>query len=383
VNPRNTILSNDTGNRVSTVESCCKDIHGRGEITLDTPDSVGVNADCGVATADVTWDCPSATDTCDGELVVTCIADHEGDDPVLDAAAAALLDSCGGEFPQGTTFFRCEASNSCGDTEVHVWTVDVSDQQGLAVEVHLSPTIVGDNFMRAIDFDLYDYACSPATSICEVMTFGGPFNFPAHARANLKVDKSNYACITAKDPLHTLRAAAVIECVDNAWEAVFKGDPLLGGNWLIGGNLDCWKADGSGNTIDILDAGMYLGIIAGAYGPGAATPGANTDCATPGPHGDINADGVVDSADYSFILENYLAASKHACCPEAGADAGDYTPITSITVKELRQRGLTELIAADINRDGVLDGADLDAYMSGQDPTPVNISKNRGSKVGR
>ena len=49
--------------------------------------------------------------------------------------------------------------------------------------------------------------------------------------------------------------------------------------------------------------------------------------------GDANADGAVDALDYSFIVENFLEASKDACCPGSGATQSTDTPITSITVK--------------------------------------------------
>jgi hypothetical protein len=376
VNPHNTRLSNNTGNPVPTITSDCKGIRGLGEITLTTPDDVDVNADCGLPSAIVNWDAPSATDTCDGDLTVTCIAEHT--DPNIPDIMGLVAG--GGEFPQGTAFFRCEASNSCGDTAVDVWTVDVSDQHGLSVEVHLSPAIVGDNFERAIQFQLYRDCFSDPTEICEVMTFGGPYNFNGHARSTLKVDKGNYQCITARDCLHTLRSAADVFCEDNGWKAIFKGDPLQGGNWLVGGNLDCWKPGGAPDTIDILDAGIYLSVIAGNQG--STAPGANTDCDTEGPHADINADGVVDSADYSFVLENFLAASKDACCPQAEA------PIepgrTSYSVTELRKMGFGDLASGDLNGDGFLDMTDLDLYSQGVQPTPLYVpASKRGASSSR
>ena len=231
-------------------------------------------------------------------------------------------------------------------------------------------------FWRAIDFRLYDHLCNDPTEVCEVLTFGGPFNFSRHARAWLKVDKGNYSCISAKDPLHTLRSCAVIECVDNAWSATFKGDAVLGGNGLVGGNLDCWKDGGNGNTIDVLDAGVYLGIIA-RNDSDELWHDSHTSCGQEGPDGDINADGHTDSADYSFILENFLRASKVCCCD---SEASVETAITSITIKELRRRGFPELAAADINGDGVLDTEDMALYMEGHLPViQVKSQKRLGS----
>ena len=205
------------------------------------------------------------------------------------------------------------------------------------------------------------------------MTFGGGFNFSGHARGWLKVDKGNYLCIEAKDVLHTLRSCADIECIDNAWGATFKGDSEIGGNGLLGGNLDCWKPGGNANVIDVLDAGVYLGIIAG--NAGALWPGSHTDCGQPGPDGDINADGHVDSADYSFILENFLAERKDCCCPDSQA-AAEFA-VTRISAKALRARGLGDLMVGDLNGDGFLDTVDMALYMEGVNPVSVQLDSKR------
>jgi hypothetical protein len=150
--------------------------------------------------------------------------------------------------------------------------------------------------------------------------------------------------------------------VDNAWKAIWKGDPLLGGNWLVGGNLDGLKAEGTGspNVIDVLDFGKLIVEMGMQYADG------NTDCnfGEDTSHGDINGDGVVDAQDFAIIQMNFLMHSKMECCPETQAAA---QPITSISVKQLRSMGLGELSVADLNRDGVLDVADMTAYQQGTD----------------
>ena len=90
-----------------------------------------------------------------------------------------------------------------------------------------------------------------------------------------------------------------------------------------------------------------------------------------------NRDGHTDSTDYSFILENFLNASKDCCCL-SGAAARE-TPITSITVKELRAMGWPELIVADINRDGVLDTEDMALYMEGYLPVMQPKAQKRAA----
>lgn len=373
INPLNTILTNDDGNAVP-LDSCgCSKLIGlAGTIDISTPPGAAVNSDCDLPTSIVEWNTPVATDECDGPLAITCTSAHDG---------GVMIDhllSNGGEFPQGTSFFLCWAENSCGDILRKVWTVDVSDKQALDVYVQLSPQMTPGLFSRCITFELFD-SCVSSTTHKEVLWFDGPFNFDGKARMQFKVDKGQYICITAQDQLHTLRSSSPIDCIDGVYYAEFRGDPILGGNWLVGGNLDAWKKDdpnASHNTIDVLDFGQFMNEIAN----GAVYADGNTDCMTMGPHADINADGAVDNLDYAFILDNYLVASKDACEGCTGGRAA-YVPVESITVKQLRAQGMGELAVGDLNRDGVLDSADMEAYMQGAEPVSVEQLRKE-SKLG-
>jgi len=385
VNPQNTILTNDEGNRVP-IDSCVcsKDIRTAGEITLNTPPGASVNADCGQPYATVGWATPSATDTCDGTLEVDCQAQSVGGGPI------GNLINNGGVFPQGTNFFTCTATNTCGDMVTNVWTVQVSDNQTLDVEVHLQPVINNTGiFNRAITFELYNDCVSDPVEECAVMQFQGPFNFPGHAHGTLKVDKGNFLCMTARDNLHTLRSIVTgddLACVNNHWTAIFKGDPIQGGNWLIGGNLDAKKEGatyGDINTINILDFGMFMAELAAGA---SYEPNGDTDCNTASPHGDINADGAVDNLDYAFLVDNFLKNSKGLCCPAPTPDANgiaEANPITEVTVKELRRMGYGAATVADLNKDGKVNLDDMAAYMQGVKPVqvkPVREEKGRGTR---
>lgn len=384
LNPQLTILSNDSGNRVPLdLCPCSKDIRTAGEITLNTPDGASVNADCGFPYGTVSWATPNASDTCEGPLALDCECQ------VVGGGACSGQINNGGVFAQGKTFFVCTATNTCGSSVTDVWTVMVSDNQTLDVEVHLQPVINNTGiFNRAITFELYNDCASDPVEECAVMQFQGPYNFPGHAHGSLKVDKGNFLCMTARDNLHTLRAIVTgddLSCVNNHWTAVFKGDPLQGGNWLIGGNLDAKKADatyGDINTINILDFGMFMSELAAGA---SYEPNGDTDCTTPFPHGDINADGAVDNADYAFLVENFLKNSKGLCCPAPAAGVNpEYSPITEISVKELRRMGYGAAVVADLNRDGVVNVADMNAYMNGVMPAaqakPERDGKGRGTR---
>lgn len=383
VNPQLTILTNDGGNRVPLDNCICsKDIRTAGVVTLNTPAGAAVNADCGFPYATVTWATPSASDTCDGALELDCAGQSVGGFPV-----GGLINN-GGVFPQGKHFFTCTATNTCGDFLTNVWTVNVSDQQTLDVQVHLQPLINNAGVInRAITFELYNDCASDPVEECVVIGFQGPFNFPGHGHATLKVDKGNFLCMTARDNLHTLRSivgAGDLACVNNHWTAVFKGDPLQGGNWLIGGNLDAKKADatyGDVNTINILDFGMFMAELAAGA---SYEPNGDTTCTTASPHGDINADGAVDNLDYAFLVQNFLKNSKNLCCPGAAGVNAEYNPLTEISVKELRRMGYGAAVVADLNKDGMVNLNDMNAYMNGVMPVaqvkPMREDKGRGTR---
>jgi hypothetical protein len=188
----------------------------------------------------------------------------------------------------------------------------------------------------------------------EVVTFGPPWDFPGHATYAIKVPKGQYACVTAKDQLHTLRSTAYPVCEDGNLSAEFKGDPFFGGNWLTSGNLD------GSHVIDILDFGVMISQWLKCFDPDSTCDQKPED----GFHNaDLNGDGCVDSLDYACFSNNFLDEDKDSCCP--GDGAGQTPPVLSITVRELRLMGLGDLAVADLNGDGVLDQADMQAFDSG------------------
>ena len=375
-NPLNTLLTNDRGQSVDLdIDECISDAMLDTPLSLYVPAGARVNSNCGVSFATVTWEtAPYAEDICN-DFTLVCDLEHDGNPPV------ALPDDLylhGGVFPQGTTYFVCTATDTeCGGEVTKVWTVDVSDQHALDVEVHLGPTMVAGMYTRCICFYLYDSSAIPEP-FCTAMAFGGPWNFPDHARETIKIDKGNYVCIEARDPLHTLRSTADVECIDNAWTAVFKGDPALQyvgkSHWLVGGNLDFYEPGGNPDVIDVLDFGVYMFEVSSmaAYAPGG-NDCAGGDASALYPHADINADGFVDALDYAFLTENYLADSKHGCFEDPGSVV--YTPVLDITVKELRQRGMGHLAVGDLNHDGRLNGEDMALYSQGVVPTRMKTDR--------
>jgi hypothetical protein len=385
VNPRHTYLTDDKGQRITVTPHCSGDIRANNDVELNVPGNIITNVDCDRPTAIETWDPPTATDSC-GTSTVTCSGYHfetgvtYGENQVLH----------GGTFPVGNSTFCCQAvSDYCGKVVGCVagtpgctdgcWTVKVNDETSLDITVGLSPTSQskpGDNLIRCIKFTLFSNCIEAPLVFSDDVTFGGMFNFVGKYTGKIKIPGSGqWDCITAQDQLHTLRSCYTFgpgDCVNGQLNASFSGDPKLGGNWLIGGNLDGWKKDvpnsqPSLDVIDILDYGTFVSQYLISYGF------TNTPCGTPGPNADINGDGVVDLDDYAFVSMNFLTSSKQCCCGPQTATA--VNPVTEISVAQLRAMGLGDLAVADLNGDGLLNLADMAAFDQGVRPTKTTPTK--------
>jgi hypothetical protein len=313
----------------------------------------------------------------------------------------SALAAGGGLFPQGATSFCCYAfgkdkcaqsvgcpgaANDCSSgadgKPIGCWTVQVNDETSMDIDIGLEPPITTSNrdgtLTRCIEFCLYVNCLEEPLCFQDDVTFGGIYNFTGKSQGKIKIPgKGQWDCITAQDQLHSLRSSCksqdgCLHCDGSQLVADFTGDPDLGGNWLVGGNLDAWKKDepkASLNVIDIRDWGTF----ASQYGICYADK--SPDCHA-GPHADVNGDGCVTASDYNFIIKNFLTSSKNSCCQGDAASAP--TPITEISVDELRQLGLGDLAAGDLNGDGLLNAQDMDAFMQGARPTKTSNDRKSG-----
>ncbi|MGB2987039.1 MAG: cohesin domain-containing protein, partial [Phycisphaerae bacterium] len=359
-NPLHTRLTDADGNALvpPDLECCTGNFNINGSPPqINCPPNVVVNSDADMATAVVTWPRMQATDNCDGDLPFdpACTAIYWESGAVGVGSSVDISDQVlptGGEFPQGITQITCSATNSCGVTRVCQFTVTVAPSTTLEVEVQLSPIIVPVSISRCIEFELYSDCVQAPLVDAAVLVFGPPWDLPGYAgQVMASIPAGQYICITARDPLHTLRAVADIEVVGTNYRAVFQGDPFVDGNWLVGGNLN------GDDVIDILDFGTFVNEY-------LSMATVDTMCGAPGPHADINGDGFVDSVDFSFILGNFLAQSKDSCCP-GDTSSAPTPPITEISVRELQRRGLSRLGVADLNGDGLLNTNDISAFTAG------------------
>jgi len=338
----------DACGNVATVDQTITVVDTTPPVMTACPADITVPADAGGCDAVVTFNEPTATDNCDPAPVVVC------DWP------------SGSTFPQGTTLVTCTATDECGKDSECSFNVTVENVNELAVTVQLSPNIDPTGTLtRCITFELWECGVPSLVTVDAEIDFTVTAGAPnvAIGSAVIDVPCGNYTCITARDTLHTLRRTDGSFPVFSGTQYVadFTGDPGTGGDWLIGGNLN------DDNYIDILDFGVFSFQFGTSYGTG------DTTCATAAPHSDISGDGNVNNLDFSFIQLNFLKFHEANCCgqPLRMADGStDNGPVTSITVRELRNRGLGHLVVGDLNRDGVLNEQDIAAFADGVRPQP-------------
>ncbi len=396
-NPQNTYLTDAEGQRITVAANCSKDILSTNALELVTPSNIKTNAECDHPSAVESWDAPSASSECGGATQVFCRGEHDNG---LQYDSATVTG--GGEFPLGASSFCCYAVSDgpCGTTVGcppnttcafgsdgkldGCWTVTVNDQTSLDITVGLAPgsqSNPGGTVTRCIKFTLYSNCTEEPLVFSDDVTFGGLFEYVGKSTGKIKIPGTGqFSCITAQDQLHTLRSCYTFgagDCAGGQLNARFSGDPRLGGNWLIGGNLDGWKKDDpnanpSLDVIDILDFGTFVAEYLSNYGS------IDTPCGTAGPNADINGDGVADLDDYAFISSNFLVSSKLCCC---GPQTASANAITEISVAQLRADGYADLVSADLNGDGLLNLADMAAFDQGVRPTKKNSTKG-GSRAG-
>jgi len=180
----------------------------------------------------------------------------------------------------------------------------------MQVDIQLSPNIVDGPITRCVCFTLFD-CCTESTEVCQEVTF--TVGLATDVPVPLPPGSYPSRCVEARDPLHTLASVSDVNFDGMQHWASFVGDPELGGNWLIAGNLN------GDHVIDILDNGIVLGAIA----DGVSYPNGDTTCETEAPHADINGDGVVDGIEKEIIHANFLATDKLGCAGLVCADLGD------------------------------------------------------------
>lgn len=310
------------------------------------PGDITASPDAGEFTTRVSWTSPTATDGCEPGLV-----------PVVCTPAS------GSAFSAGTTSVTCSATDSCGRTASCGFNVNVGVPE-LRVNVELSPTVNAAPFARCITFDLWDCNApsgSNHATVEQTLVFSGGLA----SGVVIPIPGGSWTCLTARDRLHTLTSTATDFTTTDGivYTASFVGPRSTGGHWLIGGNLN------DDDFIDILDFGVFFPKF-------LTQASASTPCGVSGPDANLDGDGTVGLTDLVFVSGNSLNGSEPVCC--GGVAAVQDGPIVSISVRELRSRGLGYMAVADVNRDGTLDFADIAAFLSGDFPPAGTNDPRRG-----
>lgn len=259
-----------------------------------------------------------ATDNCDATVSVV---------RVVTLAGGATSSAWPAEFPIGTSTVEWTASDEAGNTAVETQTITVENHQ-LMDAVILIPGATRDSNIvdRSIRFKVRSTFPTQTVTMYPDLASN---RFEGLAMSVPVPVAASYACLCAKDLGFSVSAIdSTIGVVGTRYRAEFT---------LVQGDLN------NDDLVDIVDFGAFLL----REGQAAATDG----------QANFNADGWVNSADFSFIAINYF---------QTGLSCGDFTagaPRSRISIKELRRMGLGELASGDLNRDGWLDQQDVQQYL--------------------
>ena len=310
--------------------------------TVTTPDSnLSVFSDAGTceyASAGMGLGA-TANDPCNGVLPVT----------VTRSDSLPLTDP----YPVGVTTLTYSATDDCGNSSSILRTVTVDPRNRVVADVQLGSVAPGTT-TRCVTFEFFDGSCpTPIAEESLDLTF---VNGTALAAIVLP-PCGPYTCITARDRKHTLRRAdgADFDVVGRDFASDFTATGGDGDDALVGGNMN------DDAFIDIIDFAIYVNRFGVNYGVD------DTLCTLPGFHADISADGLVDTADFTFVQVNFLTAAEPDCCGLLSIDPKAELR-TSIAVGELWQLGLESLAPADLTADGVIDAADIANFLAGGRP---------------
>lgn len=231
-------------------------------------------------------------------------------------------------FPVGTTTLTWTATDAAGQVTTETRTVVVDDRQVLRINATLAGAVSG-NSTRPLSVS-YAGDASPQNASVPFAQRTGTVTASVSPAVT-----GTPACASVKDTLHSLRALAVPAIVGTEYVAAAS---------LVQGDSN------DDNFVDILDFGVYVGD---------ATAGG----VTPSSRSNFNADGIIGTADFTFISANFLASG--ATCGSAWTGGGARA---QISVRELRRLGMGELAIADLNSDGWVSPQDIAAWMNGARP---------------
>ncbi|MEY2714230.1 MAG: hypothetical protein RIT24_573, partial [Planctomycetota bacterium] len=243
-----------------------------------------------------------------------------------------------GVFPVGTTTLTWRAIDDTGNEALVTRTITVANHQLLDIALSTDSFTVADRTVQV------RISAGASVQVVDVLVPRWTGSTPSIGiRRDIQVPiATGYACITAKDTVHSLGDAAVPSIVGRKYEAAFT---------VIQGDSN------DDNRIDIADFSIFVAdrSIASNFNRAADA------------RSNFNADNRVDNVDFGNISIHFFRRGD-SCT--AGFD-DDEALLERISVKELRRRGLGELTVADLNGDGWVDLRDMQIYMNGGSSGPA------------
>jgi len=235
-------------------------------------------------------------------------------------------------YPTGTTTITWTATDGCGNDTPCVQTITVNPFNTVTATVRLESVVNSPSFTRCITF---------GTDTCSNF-YDVPITFTnGVGSASFDVPCGVSSCFTARDKKHTLRGTKLATISGPNYVLSFTG-----ADQLIGGNIN------DDSVIDILDFGGFIGQF-------SQNVGASTLCGASGLHADFSGNGIVDPADFTYVQIHFLNFAEADCC-------GNVRPqgVQEISVDELNSTGREEIAMGDVNRDGWLNGQDVEVWVA-------------------
>jgi hypothetical protein len=316
-----TANGNGTGASLPTTDPAPVTIDTIGPVISNVPANLSVAADAGAG----------------------CSAVREiGTPTVFDSCSTATLSwsrsdgatSLSAPWPCGTTVVTWTATDVCNRTSTATTSVTVNPYHLLDVNVAYAGSGYAASMTRCIGFRVGDVVVS------DVLTFVN-----GAAVATLQIPIGSYTCATADDDLRSLVSQVPVTISGYNYTLSATGDSAL-----VNGDLN------DDNLVDVIDWGVLVVRV------GLAAP-VNTDCATTGFQPDFDGDGYVTNGDGNRLLASFLAQGD-SFCNAFNSDGG--IPTTRISVAELSVLTGTDASAADLNRDGLVNGKDIAIWQRAQ-----------------
>ena len=245
---------------------------------------------------------PMATDACAPGLTTSS---SRSDGASLSAA-----------FPVGTTTVTWSATDPCANTTTATTRVTVNNSNTATFAVsYTNSASYAASSARTLTLNIHGAngytlkASQPVTLVNGAGTI---------SLTDLAVD--NYDCVAIEEQGRSLRRVATMSDAGLIWSSTAT---------LVAGDLI------DDEVIDVLDWGAYI---------------------VGNPNADLDGNGVINAVDGNIIITNFGLRGETGC---GTSFMGPPDPISAISVAELVERGLTDLIGADLNNDGWLDMEDV------------------------